>query len=165
MTDPQISLRIYLEEVRNFAGQLPTKYHYCNIYDFVLREGRFFEPQPRPDSITLRHIGECFRNAFLTMMKTGLQYAEGYAVSGSKIPVLHAWNVDAEGSVIDSTWEPVGLAYFGIILPRSTVERAKTSVLDDFESGWPVLLSFRRNPPKSVSEFYWGQISGRGKLN
>ena len=139
MTDPQLSLRMYLEKVRDFAGQLPAKYHYRNVYDFVLREGRFFEPQPRPDLITLRHIGECFRNAFLTMMKTGLQYAEGYAVVGSKNPVLHAWNVDAEGSVIDSTWEPVGSIYFGIVFPPSIVERAQTSVLDDYESGWSVL--------------------------
>lgn len=142
MTDPQLCLRTYLEGARDFAGQLPTKYCYRNIYDFVLREGRFFEPQPRPDLITLRHIGECFRNAFLTMMKTGLQYAEGYAVTGSKNPVLHAWNVDAEGSVIDSTWEPVGSAYFGIILPLSLVRRAKASVLDDWESGWPVRASW-----------------------
>jgi hypothetical protein len=138
MNDPQLRLRTYLEQVRDFAGKLPTKYHYLNVYDFVLREGRFFEPRPRPEQVTLRHIGECFRNAFLTMMRTGLQYAEGYAVVGSKIPVLHAWNVDAEGYVIDSTWEPVGSIYFGIILPRSIVERAQTSVLDDFESGWPV---------------------------
>jgi hypothetical protein len=135
MTDPQFCLRTYLEGARDFAGKLPPQYCYRNVYDFVLREGRFFEPQPRPDSITLRHIGECFRNAFLTMMRTGLQYA----VSGRKIPVLHAWNVDAEGSVIDSTWEPVGSIYFGIIFPPSIVRRAKTSVLDDFESGWPVL--------------------------
>jgi hypothetical protein len=111
----------------------------ATVYDFVLREGRFFQPRLRPESITLRHIGECFRNAFLTMMRTGLAYAEGYAVTGRKMPVLHAWNVDAEGYVIDSTWEPVGSIYFGIILPRSIVEPAKTSVLDDFENGWPVL--------------------------
>jgi hypothetical protein len=73
------------------------------------------------------------------MMRTGLQYAEGYAVTGSKNPVLHAWNVDAEGSVIDSTWEPVGSIYFGIIFPSSIVRRARTSVLDDWESGWPML--------------------------
>jgi hypothetical protein len=41
--------------------------------------------------------------------------------------------------VIDSTWEPVGSAYFGIVLPVSIVKGPKTSVLDDFESGWPVL--------------------------
>ena len=58
---------------------------------------------------------------------------------GSKIPVLHAWNVSAEGSVVDSTWEPVGSIYFGIVFPPSIVERAQTSVLYDFESGWPVL--------------------------
>ena len=139
MTDPQLCLRTYLEGARDFAGKLPTEYRYRNVYDFVLREGRFFEPQPRPDLITLRHIGECFRNAFLTMMRTGLQYAEGYAVVSSKIPVLHAWNVDAEGSVIDSTWEPVGSAYFGIVLPLSIVRGAKTSVLDDWENGWPLL--------------------------
>jgi hypothetical protein len=73
------------------------------------------------------------------MMKTGLEYVEGYALIGGKNPVLHAWNVDAEGSVIDSTWEPVGSIYFGIVFPPSIVERAKTSVLDDFENGWPVL--------------------------
>jgi len=139
MTEAHHCLHTYLEGARDFAGKLPTKYYYRNVYDFVLREGRFFEPEPRPDHITLRHIGECFRNAFLTMMRTGLRYAEGYAVVGSKIPVLHAWNVDAEGSVIDSTWEPVGSAYFGIILPLSIVRGAKTSVLDDFKSGWPVL--------------------------
>jgi hypothetical protein len=139
MTDSQLCLRTYLERARDFAGQLPATYCYTNVYDFVLCEGRFFEPQPRPDSITLRHIGECFRNAFLTMVRTRLQYAEGYAVVGSKIPVLHAWNVDAEGSVIDSTWEPVGSVYFGIIFPLSMVRRANASVLDDRESGWPVL--------------------------
>jgi hypothetical protein len=143
MTEPELSLPAYLEGARDFAGKLPTKYHYRNVYDFVLREGRFFEPQPRPDSITLRHIGECFRNAFVTMTRTGLRYAEGYAVSARKIPVLHAWNVDAEGSVIDSTWEPVGSIYFGIVFPPSIVERAQTSVLDDFESGWPLLRESR----------------------
>jgi hypothetical protein len=135
MTNRQRCLRTYLEGVLDFAGKLPPKYCYRNVYDFVLREGRFFEPQPRPNSITLRHIGECFRNAFLTMARTGLEYAEGYAVVGSKIPILHAWNVDAEGSVVDMTWEPVGSIYFGIVFPPSIVERAQTSVLDDFGSG------------------------------
>ncbi|PYU31189.1 MAG: hypothetical protein DMG31_12700 [Acidobacteria bacterium] len=60
-------------------------------------------------------------------------------VVGSKIPVLHAWNVDAKGSVIDSTWEPVGSIYFGILFPVSIVRRANASVLDDWESGWPLL--------------------------
>lgn len=133
MIDPQRCLRTYLEGARDFAGKLPLQYHYRNIYDFVLREGRFFEPGPRPEQITLRHIGECFRNAFLTTM------VEGYAVIGGKNPVLHAWNVDAEGCVVDSTWEPVGSAYFGIILPPSIVRRANASVLDDWESSWSVL--------------------------
>lgn len=64
---------------------------------------------------------------------------KGYAVVGRKIPVLHAWNVDAEGSVIDSTWEPVGAGYLGIIFPLSIIRRANASVLDDLESGWSVL--------------------------
>ena len=72
MSDAQ-RLRTYLEGARDFAGKLPTEYHDRNVYDFVLREGRFFEPHPRPEFITLRHIGECFRNAFLTMVRTGLQ--------------------------------------------------------------------------------------------
>jgi hypothetical protein len=41
MADPQPCLCTYLEGARDFAGKLPTEYHYRNVYDFVLREGRF----------------------------------------------------------------------------------------------------------------------------
>ena len=37
MTDARLSVHMYLEEARDLAGQLPTKYHYRNLYDFVLR--------------------------------------------------------------------------------------------------------------------------------
>ena len=56
MTDPQLRLRTYLEGAPDFAGKLPTEYCYRNVYDFVLREGRFFEAQPRPGSVTLRQL-------------------------------------------------------------------------------------------------------------
>jgi hypothetical protein len=54
--DRQLCLRIYLKEARDFAGKLPTEYCYRNVYDFVLREDRFFEPRPLPAAIRKRPI-------------------------------------------------------------------------------------------------------------
>jgi hypothetical protein len=39
-------------------------------------------------------------------------YVEGYAQA--ILPVHHAWNVDAQGRVMEVTWEEPGVAYFGI---------------------------------------------------
>jgi hypothetical protein len=76
-------------------------------------------------------------------MKTGLSYVEGYALLvDSTSPLLHAWNASPDGFAVDTTWEPVGRIYFGVIFPLSLVRRPKGSIpslLDDWVKGWPVL--------------------------
>jgi hypothetical protein len=140
------SFRSRLERVRDFAGQL-SGYHYRNTYDFVLREGQFFEPRPRPENVKPGRIRGCFRNSRRTLTKTGLRYVEGYAVpfddTGCR---YHAWNISLDGFVIDSTWEPVGRVYLGVVFPLSTVRVAGVPIIDNWEDGFPML----REPWKRI---------------
>jgi hypothetical protein len=86
--------------------------------------------------------GECFRNALRPTVKTGLPYVEGYALAEGATPHLHAWNASPDGFVVDTTWEPIGRVYFGVIFPLSLVRRSQDSipsVHDDWVKGYPVL--------------------------
>ena len=141
MKDIQAALRSRLEKTRDFAGKLPSRYHYRNPYGFVLQEGRFFEPRPLPNSIERGAPRECFYNAWQTAIINELSYVEGYAVRKAKdLPVLHAWNLDTEGFVIDTTWEAVGVGYFGVILPQEFAPSLGThSAIDNWESDFPML--------------------------
>jgi hypothetical protein len=143
VTDLQQSFLSALEDMRYFCGKGLPGYHYQGIGDFVLREGRFFEPQPLPSGVRRRPIQQCFRNALRTTMNTGLSYVEGYALLiDSTSPLLHAWNASSDGFAVDTTWEPVGRIYLGVSFPLSLVRRPKgflLSVLDDWQRGWPIL--------------------------
>jgi hypothetical protein len=150
VTDLQQSFLSTLEHMRYFCGNGLPGYHYQGIGDFVLREGRFFEPKPLPVGLKRRPIGQCFRNALRTATKTGLRYVEGYALLvDSASPTLHAWNASPDGFAVDSTWEPLGRIYFGVIFPLSLVRRPKgslLSVLDDWQRRWPILREPFCNP-------------------
>jgi hypothetical protein len=62
-----------------------------------------------PAGIDCVEVGRCCKNAFWTALQEGLVYVEGYAVSDSNdIPLCHAWNLDADGFVVDRTWNPHG---------------------------------------------------------
>jgi hypothetical protein len=43
--------------------------------------------------------------------------AEGYAIKDRRMLMLvpHAWVLDDEGRVVDPTWGPPGVAYFGVV--------------------------------------------------
>lgn len=58
---------------------------------------------------------ECFKNSFHVSLEHGIDYCEGFADAGFGILIHHAWNVDQDGKVIDSTWDnPEDCQYFGI---------------------------------------------------
>lgn len=69
--------------------------------------------------------GACYANAqYLASRRKGLRYAEGYATS--VIPVEHAWCVDAQGRVIDPTWDEKHQPdYFGIAFDSEHVRRIR----------------------------------------
>lgn len=142
----QDKLRSHLAEEREHVSRRmknPSQFHYKGIPDFLLREGQFFEPRPLPAGVKPLPIWYCYRNTFRTALEEGLVYVEGYAVSSSNdIPLLHAWNLDAEGFVLDRTWTPHGRAYLGVVFPLAVVPRKKGRqypVIDDWEHGYPIL--------------------------
>lgn len=138
----------FLEDVRRVQERcfrLKTKgYRYASIEDFLLKEGRAFEPVPRPNGITKMADKQCFKNCFqlATASRGKYRYAEGYGAS--IIPVSHAWLVDGEGNAVDPTWRNPGSAYFGIVIPEKllltiVLRKGTYGCLDDWENRWPIL--------------------------
>lgn len=101
--------------------------HYRNGYDFVVREGRDYLPQPLPPAYPSLSPRSCYFNALLMAIERGLPYIEGYAIAFRGGPVLsHAWNADALDRAIDTTWSGrgAGVAYLGVPFSASRADEA-----------------------------------------
>lgn len=111
-----------LESVKNYLKQFDVLVRRYNgvesAHGFCLKYGVAFEGAPLPDRIDRGIPKECFRNAALlvTSFKRKLIYCEGWgATPRVRIPIHHAWAVDAQGRVIDPTWDdPETCVYFGV---------------------------------------------------
>lgn len=113
----------YVVTMAGFIGdRIPAEH---NVYRRILRDGRFFSPQPLPKRYAYGEVGYCFDNAaHLALSDENLTYCEGIAIG--VIPTLHAWCVDPKGRVIDPTWRtrandpdperhnPGEMAYLGV---------------------------------------------------
>lgn len=160
-----------LEERRVVLSGGYAGLEYGSIAELVLREGRDYETVLRdsehghePDAPR-----ECFRNAaMLSAMHSELSYVEGYASFGLGFAVMHAWCVDGEGRVVDTTWatpemERLGDGvpeYRGIELPGRLVYRAVRvtgvyGVFDDYRNGFPA-LGISPFSAEALLEFYEG---------
>ena len=111
------SVRAYLESIETHFGQ--TAFN-----SMLLERGRDFTPAPLPANIKRRTIKLCFHNSEWVAKKHGLLYVEGLAISCNtlNLPIHHAWNATEDGTVIDTTWNPVGTSYFGIVVPQDEWE-------------------------------------------
>jgi hypothetical protein len=142
-------LRIEAEAIAGMkrGGSAP----YPSIASFVLAHGRLWDYAPRPKGVRKRRDRGCFRNAALLVLHDftdRLTYCEGYAMrAGLPIPVLHAWVVTPEGTVIDPTWrEHPGdsYAYLGVpfrteYLMRCLAANQVYGLIDRYETGFPLL--------------------------
>lgn len=134
MTPAQAAIIEWLTMLRNCSrgNGIPSGYTYAGIGDFLLCHAQSYEPRPLPARFSSGFPSACFYNASrLARRRRGYRYVEGYAaadIGGSAFPTHHAWNLDREGKLIDTTWKDIGLAYFGVVLPAPTPGR---SVLDD----------------------------------
>lgn len=122
---------------------------YFNRDELLHRHGQRFaydRTRPLPDDVPQGQLGECFSNAGREV-GGAYRYVEGLAItSGGIIPVHHAWLIDDDDNVIDSTWPPDLEAvhgdedgpreYFGLVIPDERVFEVITrrkiwGVLDD----------------------------------
>jgi hypothetical protein len=99
------------------AGGRGKEIHVCSgeLQEFVLKYGRFHEPQALPDCYELRAPRSCFGNASFLAVTRDLRYAEGFAFASDAIHLFHhAWCLDDDNRVVDPTWG-CGLAYRGVV--------------------------------------------------
>jgi len=140
--DPRGALTKYLEFVRGVQHKNGSGHEYCGMHDFLLRHGKFYEPSHLAEGMWTGAPRCCYGNAIILGVKENLRYVEGIAISGvHPMPIEHAWNT-RHGLAIDCTWEPVGLAYFGVEFSVGRADDATWngdgSVLNDYHRHHPL---------------------------
>jgi len=143
---------------RTLAGvrlKAPEGFVYASTEAFLLAHGESFTPGPLPRRYARvrGELGQCYGNAQRIWRASDgqLDYCEGYSL-GSVIPMLHAWCVEPDGTVVDPTWawgtdrfeiEPD--AMFGVRFPHAVVRAVLRldpgmafSLLDAWTIGWPL---------------------------
>ena len=97
--------------------------HPALLQRFVLRNGTAGTWQPLPDGMQMGEQKQCFMNAAQLTLHAGLRYVEGFCyVARLPIPIHHAWNLDEDGRVIDTTLrDGAGTQYFGVEFDAATL--------------------------------------------
>jgi hypothetical protein len=117
MSNEENNLQDYLRMVDNFTKGL-------SIESVTLKHGKEF-PSPavaRPKHLKKGRDKECFKNAYhVCVENAGFKYVEGFATS--IIPVHHAWVLDKDDNVVETTWQEAGEEYFGIVIPIPWVNK------------------------------------------
>lgn len=149
-----VELRFELEAIAAFMADRwrAGGFAYDGPHGFVLEHGTAWTGELRmPVGIMPGAPRMCFGNAITVGVLEDLAYVEGYAMHAKlPMPVHHAWNLDADGHVVDITWAPLArefdlgpVAYLGV---HFSIERADdatwngdANVLDDDQRGWPLL--------------------------
>ena len=100
----------------------PPLLTYPTAAEFLLIHGQAFTPptRPRPKGMRKGSDKQCFSNATNAAYWDNHRYVEGYATSF--IPVHHAWVLDGDGTLIETTWAKPGDAYFGVVFPQDIVD-------------------------------------------
>jgi hypothetical protein len=140
LNEHQARLVSLLDMMRTMRSGWRSEFYYLGKEDFLLQHGQWFSKCPWP------HLGlegaakQCFVNSLDLTLSHGFAYVEGEALKADlPISFHHAWNLDAEGRLADSTWKNDGDAYLGVIFPEKTVVKALRrtgAVLDDYLSHW-----------------------------
>jgi hypothetical protein len=139
-------LRRYLEQMRAAKRAMYADYThklaYDGVEDFLLQHGTWYEYQPLDKTKYQRGAPKsCFGNAIVLSYTMGLRYVEGLAlIKDLPMAVLHAWNLDADGNLVDNTWVGRNFAderaYIGVEFSPGRAENAvwfdDCSVLDNY---------------------------------
>jgi hypothetical protein len=116
----------YLQDLAAVMKNVPgrTDWKYRGFEELVLECGRVMKPKPLPKNVKRGQPRLCYANCQRLVLKNrSLTYVEGYAMAaGVSIPLQHAWLLDADGYVIDLTWEPSGCCYLGIAFQTAWVK-------------------------------------------
>jgi hypothetical protein len=114
-----------LDELISFIDQLTEGEKTFGPSAALVRYGREFPViAPRPGWLRMGEKRNCFNTATAyAVTRNNIFYVEGYALEPELlIPVQHAWPVDTNGQVIDTTYDDAtDHVYFGIAFKRDFV--------------------------------------------
>lgn len=125
-----------MDKAEELRAKLAEFGEHSPMFKIVAEEGEFFETIRTDDRYARRSIGQCYDNAYRLSVdrriKEPLTYAEGFG--WSKLgPIQHAWNLDAQGRVIDTTWtDSASCLYFGIAFTLAEYERLDAQGIPGF---------------------------------
>jgi hypothetical protein len=148
VSDPRWTIRAHLRTCRDaWPAEESTRLGlvYRGPADFLLQHGRWWKPAPRPAGMPQGARKACYGNAIGGAVMLDLRYVQGYAISPvePELPIPHAWNANADGNVVDLTWWPVGIVYFGVELSAERADdgtwNGNAEPIDDRLRGWPLL--------------------------
>jgi len=113
--------------------------YFC-IMDFILQHGREWNPGT---VCWAKGRRDCFRHASKAALRNrDYTYVEGFAAL--LIPVHHAWLVDKNGNVIETTWPMMGSGYYGIPFRADWVRTQQResdclSIIDQWTYDWKTM--------------------------
>lgn len=114
-----------LKEIPFVLGDVPVPHGDFMAY-LETAGAREWTPAPLPCDVSRGEPKSCFMNASLAMLADdSLDYCEGVAIAANiTLPFLHAWAVDADGNVVDPTWDnPEKCRYYGVRYDRKKYTR------------------------------------------
>lgn len=131
MTDQEVNqvlapVRAYGLDVNDILDTMECYMRASHVFSaFKVQLSVPFKAAPLPASIERGEMRMCYQNAsLLAMYRDDLTYVEGFAHCGL-IPVEHAWCVDAQGNVIDPTWDnPEECQYLGVPFKTDFLEES-----------------------------------------
>lgn len=130
MKEERNACEIMVEAVVAFHPESPLKY--------LLELGATHDGDVRVED--LGPLGECYSNAARAVMdRPSWTYVEGYACAPTvAIPMPHAWAIDADGVLVETTWDKPGAHYFGLAFERRALFEHLASVgwYGVFENLW-----------------------------
>ncbi|WP_274916963.1 hypothetical protein [Streptomyces sp. WZ-12] len=80
--------------------------------EVLLEYGRVFRPELAVPVSEPGPARRCYHNSAEVSVAEGLTYVEGFA--SSFFPTEHAWCVNEDGALLETTWESVGTSYVGL---------------------------------------------------
>lgn len=113
--------------------------YFC-LMDFILQRGREWKPGK---VCWAKGKMNCFRHASKAALRNrDYTYVEGYAAL--IIPVHHAWIVDKNGFVIETTWPRTGVSYYGIPFRTDWIRKQQResdypSIIDQWTTDWKTM--------------------------
>lgn len=120
---------------------------YYSLYEFVLKNGRSFDPKHNQRPKRLGTVKRCFMNTFhaVRRSKEGLIYCEGF-IDVCGLPLLHAWACTPTGKLVETTLSEPADGYYGVTIRSEFVakmarESGVYGVIDSHEQNFPILTA------------------------